>query len=215
MQLKNIPEWSWMAVGVGAGGAVLLVVWMWSSVDKQELALKGYAQRPSGLVAQVAPLVVQNAIPLDQMDAGIPLRLKIPTIGVDALVEQVGLTRAGLADAPRGRANAGWFSVGTRPGNIGSAVIDGHFGWKDGLPAVFDKLHSLKVGDRVYVEDDKGATTSFVVRELKKYEPTAEAEDVFGVMDGGVHLNLITCIGVWNKKQQSYAQRLVVFADKE
>jgi len=33
--------------------------------------------------------------------------------------------------------------------------------------------------------------------------------------DGLAHLNLITCIGVWEQITQGYSQRLVVFTDRE
>lgn len=143
------------------------------------------------------------------------LRLKIPRINVDAAVESVGLTPDGAMDAPKGPADAAWFNLGPRPGEIGSAVVDGHFGRYNGVPAVFDNLSKLQKGDKLYVEDDTGATTIFVVRESRSYDPKADATDVFGSSDGKAHLNLITCEGVWDKTQKSYSDRLVVFADKE
>jgi hypothetical protein len=53
------------------------------------------------------------------------------------------------------------------------------------------------------------------VREIKKYDPNANASDVFISGDGKAHLNLITCVGFWNKVSKSYPKRLVIFADKE
>ena len=38
---------------------------------------------------------------------------------------------------------------------------------------------------------------------------------VFISNDEKLHLNLITCEGIWSKAQQSYSKRLVVFADRE
>lgn len=157
--------------------------------------------------------VPESVLPEEVHSAGIPTRLKIPKLNVDAAIEQIGLTSEGAVDVPTGPANAAWFNRGPRPGEIGSAVIDGHFGWKDGIPAVFDALHTLKKGDTLSVEDEEGVTRTFVVRELRFYDWDENAPDVFGVLDRKAHLNLITCKGAWDIGQQSYAERLVVFAD--
>lgn len=144
-----------------------------------------------------------------------PARLKIPSINVGAPVEYVGLASDGAMDVPKSPDNVAWFSPGPRPGENGSAVIAGHFGWKDGKTAAFDDLYKLKKGDKLYVEDEKGTVTAFMVRESRRYDSNADAGDVFGASDGKPHLNLITCEGVWNKLSKSYSQRLVVFTDKE
>lgn len=142
-----------------------------------------------------------------------PVRLKIPGINVDAVIEPVGLTPQGAMDVPRDPAGAAWFELGPRPGENGSAVVAGHYGWKNGIPAVFDNLHKLQKGDRLYVEDEGGVVTTFVVRELRRYSDNADAPDVFSSSDGASHLNLVTCEGVWDKTEKSYSNRLVVFTD--
>ncbi|MEX2006604.1 MAG: class F sortase [Candidatus Saccharimonadales bacterium] len=152
---------------------------------------------------------------VEEVSYGLPMRLKIPKINIDARLDNVGLTPQGDLDVPKGPANAAWYHLGVRPGQKGSSVIVGHFGYKNRIPAVFDNLHKLQEGDNLYVEDEKGATISFVVRESRKYEPNADASSVFLSNDGKAHLNLITCQGVWNETQKSYSTRLVVFADKE
>jgi LPXTG-site transpeptidase (sortase) family protein len=150
-----------------------------------------------------------------ESERSIPIRLKIPKINVDAAIEHVGLTPDGSMGVPKGPSDVGWFDLGPRPGEKGSAVIAGHEGWKDGIKAVFDDLHNLVKGDKIYVEDETGTTTIFVVRELRIYGQNDDASDVFSSIDGKAHLNLITCEGVWNKAEKSYANRLVVFAYKE
>jgi LPXTG-site transpeptidase (sortase) family protein len=150
-----------------------------------------------------------------QEDLGLPIRLTIPKINVDAPVEIVGLAPDGSMGVPKGPIDVGWFDLGPRPGDIGSAVIAGHEGWKDGISAVFDNLHNLVKGDKIYVEDETGTTTIFVVRELRIYGQNDNASDVFASSDGKAHLNLITCEGVWNTTEKSYTSRLVIFADRE
>lgn len=152
---------------------------------------------------------------LEPARAGLPVRLKIPAINVSAAVEYVGLTPQGDLDAPKNPANTGWYSLGPRPGEAGSSVIDGHFGYRDNIAAVFDNLSKLRADDKIYVEDKKGTAAIFVVRETQNYDLQADATAVFRSSDGKAHLNLITCEGTWNASQKSYSNRLVVFADKQ
>jgi LPXTG-site transpeptidase (sortase) family protein len=161
----------------------------------------------------------ENSVTLpeqEQAGPGLPIRLIIPSISVNAAIEYVGITSEGEMGVPEGPDDVAWFELGPRPGEIGSAVMAGHYGsWKDGRGSVFDDLNKLKEGDRLYVEDEKGVIISFVVRESRRYDPKADASDVFNSNDGKAHLNLVTCEGVWDQISQNYSQRLVVFADKE
>ncbi len=147
--------------------------------------------------------------------AGIPARLTIPRINVDAAIEQVGLTNQGAMEVPKGPSTVAWYNLGPRPGEKGNAVIDGHFGWKNGIPAVFDELHRLQKGNKIYVKDEQGATSTFIVRELRRYGQNDRAGSVFTASDKQAHLVLITCEGIWNKSRKSYSDRIAVFADKE
>lgn len=150
-----------------------------------------------------------------QTSPGLPVNLKIPAINVDAAIESVGITSKGEMDVPKSPANAAWYNRGPRPGEKGSSVIDGHSGYKDNIPAIFDNLSKLRSGDKIYLKDEKGVTNIFVVRVSRDYDPKADASGVFHSSDGKAHLNLITCEGVWDNTKKSYSSRLVVFADKE
>lgn len=141
-------------------------------------------------------------------------RLKIARIKVNAPVISAGLTYFGEIAVPKGPSEVSWFSLGPRPGEIGSAIISGHYGWKNNISAVFDNLSKLKKGDKLSFQDEKGIVTTFIVRTIKVYNRNAKATEVFVSNDGKAHLNLITCGGTWNKKQKSYSNRLVVFTDK-
>lgn len=194
----------WLLPAACAGlGLLLLPLYL--------LVLKSPAPaEPPGLSpGSVSP----EAVPPDRPPAGMPTRLTIPAISVDSRLEQTGLTPQGDVDTPKGPASAAWFKLWPRPGDIGSSVIVGHFGWKDNLAAVFDDLHKLKPGDKVFVEDQTGKTLAFTVRELRVYGRRDVATDVFHSSDGRAHLNLITCQGTWNRAQDSYSSRLVVFTD--
>ena len=162
------------------------------------------------LLNQAQTISELPALPVDK-----PARLKIPSIAVDAPVEYVGLTAEGAMDVPKDPDNVAWYNLGPRPGERGSAVITGHYDWKNNMPAVFDDLHTLNKGDKIYIEDEDGTMFTFVVREIEIYDKDADALEVFSSSDGKAHLNLITCTGVWNKAEKTYSDRLIVFTDKE
>ena len=157
----------------------------------------------------------QEVISLPQISSGLPLRLKIPQINVDAPMEHLGIAEDGTMDVPKGPLEVAWFNLGPRPGEVGSAVMAGHSGYKDRREAVFDNLYKLKKGDKIYVEDANRVMMTFVVREIRSYSPKADAREVFTSSDGLKHLNLITCTGIWNEQAQTRSERLVVFTDKE
>ncbi|MFZ2125250.1 MAG: class F sortase [Candidatus Saccharimonadales bacterium] len=149
------------------------------------------------------------------MNVGLPIRLKIPAINVDTTITYAGITPDGLMDITKDPNVVAWYELGPRPGQLGSAVIAGHYGWMDEKAAIFNKLHTLSAGDEIFVVDSRGLTTAFVVTRSQKYNPDADAADVFKSNDGKAHLNLVTCNGTWDNAKQSYSNRLVIFADKE
>ena len=132
---------------------------------------------------------------------------------MDSAIEDALITPDGRMDVPAGSVNVAWFALGPHPGQVGSAVIGGHFGISNGVKFVFYDLDKLKVGDKVYIENDKGDTLAFQVRRIQLFDRNADATTVFTSNDGLAHLNLITCEGIWNQVNDSYPQRLVVFTD--
>jgi LPXTG-site transpeptidase (sortase) family protein len=150
----------------------------------------------------------------EQVSVGLPIRLKIPKIKVDAAIEYVGLNSKGEMGIPKTPRNTAWYNLGPRPGEVGSAAIAGHLNWYSGATGVFANLSKLRIGDKIIVQDDQGATSIFIVRKIRLYGTKEDASEVFVSNDGRAHLNLITCDGVWDKKTRQYSKRLVVFADK-
>jgi len=144
---------------------------------------------------------------------GLPVRLIIPIINVDSAIEDAFITPDGRMDVPSGSKNVAWFALGPRPGNTGSSVIGGHFGIRDGTPFVFYDLNKLKIDDRIYIVDDEGVVRVFAVSLIKSFDRDADSTTVFTSHDGAAHLNLITCEGVWNKVDDTYPSRLVIFTD--
>ena len=148
---------------------------------------------------------------------GLPVRLVIPKLNINAAFQYNGLTPSGTMETPSNVSDVGWFTGSALPGKLGVAIVIGHVAQiRRGVvtkPGVFSDLGSLSAGDTFSVLNDEGVTTNFVVRESRTYDPTADATDVFTSTDGGAHLNFITCEGTWDQAQLEYTQRLVVFAD--
>ena len=173
---------------------LLLLLLLINGVNNKSLA-------PSQMLNTISPRV----------SLGLPVRLKISAINVDADIQYVGTTPKGAMEVPNNAVDVGWFGLGVRPGEKGNAVIAGHFNGRDSEAGVFFNLYKLKKGDKIYVEDNRGASIAFLVRESRIFDPGYVGE-IFSSSDSA-HLNLITCDGVWDGAKKSYSKRLVVFAD--
>lgn len=144
---------------------------------------------------------------------GLPTRLEIEKLQVDAHVIYVGLNKDGTMVAPSNVIDAGWYKYGSLPGNTGTAVMAGHLDGLRGEAGVFSGLSKLAAGDIIKVTENNGMVVSFIVRETKKYSQDEQPSEVFN-STSGTHLNLITCTGSWDSTERRFAERLVVFADK-
>lgn len=204
MQTKNIFQRIFLFVAIVGAAGLLVVIFFVPSI--------------SSPIKTDLDLLVENATVLfapEEVKYGLPIRLIIPTVNVDSSIEYVGVASDGTMEVTNSPINVAWFKFGPRPGENGSSVIAGHYGWKNGISAVFDNLHEIQKGDKLYIEDDNGVTVTFVVREVRSYDPKADASNVFGSSDGKAHLNLVTCDGPWNRTLKSRPSRIVVFTDKE
>src|SRR3989338_630451 len=138
--LKRTPAATFLA------GLVLFLAFVFALLSLFQNMTQSGSLLPS---ADSAPLSLSK-----KTNIGLPVRLNIPAIHVvNAAIEYVGLTPQGAMDVPKGPSNAAWYKLGPRPGEEGSAVIAGHEGWKEGTPAIFDNLHTLRKGDRVTIEN--------------------------------------------------------------
>ncbi|HSW97453.1 MAG TPA: class F sortase [Candidatus Saccharimonadales bacterium] len=143
----------------------------------------------------------------------LPKSIAIPAIHLSALIEQVGLDSQQRMDVPKEAMNAGWYSLGFRPGANGNAVLDGHLDTVTGAPAVFWNVKKLKSGDEIAIMDENNRTYTFVVTKQIAYPyNNVPLQDIFAPSTTP-HLNLITCNGTWDKVNKNYSQRVVVYAE--
>ena len=140
-----------------------------------------------------------------------PISLSIPKIGVDAKIQEVGITQKGNMATPNNFMDVGWYKFGTVPGDMGSAVMAGHVNNEVGLSAVFGKLGDLAEGDDIYVTMEKDKQLHFKVTKTKTYNFDASGKEVFGENNAKL-LKLVTCTGSWVEKLKTHDERLVVSA---
>lgn len=143
-----------------------------------------------------------------------PTRLAIPSIKINTFIESVGIQANGDLATPSENPweDVGWYHLGTLPGNVGSAVFDGHLDRPGGSPAVFWRLRDVQVGNDVQVTNSANKIVHFRVTRIAYYAPNeAPLQDIFGNTSGS-YLNLITCAGDWIPSQHQTTMRLVVYS---
>ncbi|WP_405788495.1 class F sortase [Streptomyces sp. NBC_01367] len=154
----------------------------------------GRAPAPHVTPASAAPAAAPTA---DPMPASEPVRVRIPSAGVDASpVLGLGLAADGTVEVPSvaDADKIGWYTKGVTPGQTGPAVLIGHFDTARG-PAVLKDVSRVRTGEEITVSRADGTTAVFRVRELEQVGkndfPTAK---VYGDT-ARPELRVITCGG--------------------
>ncbi|MFF9348248.1 class F sortase [Streptomyces sp. NPDC014734] len=141
-----------------------------------------------------------------------PVRIRIPSIRVDAPMMRLGLDPDGsLGVPPAGDHNiVGWYGDGTPPGSEGSALVAGHVDDARG-PSVFYALGTLRKGNEVEVVRQDGHTAVFSLDAIEVYEnDDFPDERVYGASPYA-SLRLITCGGGFSKST-GYRGNVVAYA---
>lgn len=140
---------------------------------------------------------------------GVPRRLHIPALDVDAAVVPIRTSSPGLLVPPSDYTTVGWWVDGARPGSKhGTTIIAGHTVHTGG--GAFDHLGDLRPGDEVIVGRNH-RDLRYVVRRVSSFDKevlAARAETVLGAGTEG-RLALITC-GNWT--DSGYLSTVVVIA---
>ena len=192
------------AVGVGSQREVVA-----PSVPPIALAT-GAAPSPAAPSPAPPTPVVAPTPEAPHLSRSTPIRLQIPAIGVDTALMELGLLPDGTLEVPPEGFPAGWYNGGPTPGELGPAVIAGHVDWTG--PAVFYKLHDLKLDDQVSVTREDGSVAVFRVTRVEQVPKNAfPTALVYGDISFA-GLRLITCGGLFNKKIGHYVDNIIVFA---
>lgn len=137
----------------------------------------------------------------------------IPKLTVHTEIEKVGVDAEGRMDIPKNWQHVAWYAPGVKPGETGSAVIDGHVDTPTGAPAVFANLTHLTKGDEIIIIDTANQKYTYKVTHVVTYPlENVPLTDVFSKTNGN-HLNLITCGGIWDRNKHQYTERTVVYSD--
>ena len=162
---------------------------------------------------QAETAIVAPSVPTE--DA--PSRLVIPSLSIDAPVEEVGVLVNGRMAAPKKYSEVAWYKYGPTPGSSGSAVIAGHLDNGLGMPGVFKNLADLSPGAEIDVITTTGKTMRFKTLSKQTYAYDAVPSSIFTATDAA-RLNLITCEGdpLYTKETGlTYNKRMVVYAVRE
>jgi hypothetical protein len=141
----------------------------------------------------------------------IPSRISIPRIGVASALDRLGRAPDGTIQEPRRWQVAGWYALGARPGDPGSAVILGHVDSKRG-PAVFFRLRELRRGDQIEVRRADGSAVRFVVERTEQYPKRRFPTDEVYYPTLTPALRLVTCGGSFDATSGHYRSNIIVFA---
>ena len=139
-----------------------------------------------------------------------PVRLQIPRIGVNAVVEAVGVD-AGVMGVPVNAWNVGWYPSISTPGEGTNVVLAGHRDWWGVGPVVFWNLSLLQPGDKIYLISADGTAATYQVS--LSWLVDADIDAGLLVEDTGFEaLTLITCGGTFNGA--AYDSRQIIRASR-
>jgi sortase (surface protein transpeptidase) len=168
------------------------------------------AARPAGTTAVAGSRATAPAA--EPIARSVPVRVRIPAIGVDTPLMQLGLAADGTVEVPPVQAHspAGWYRDSPTPGQLGPSVILGHVTVGHYGDGVFLKLSQLKPGARVVVGLQDGASAAFTVDAVRTVaKDDFPTQEVYGDTDRP-ELRLITCGGP--RTGDGYLDNVVVFA---
>ena len=184
------------------GGAVIIATAM--------LAQQHAPQPAAGAAGVVGPATAKGP----SLRRSLPVSVDIPAIGVHSKLLHLGVNTDGSLEVPSvatSASKAAWYKYSATPGQIGSAVIEGHVDSYHG-PAVFFRLGALRPGDTIDVTLADGIMAIFRVTGVREYAKTKfPARIIYGATDYAA-LRLITCGGAFDYITGHYRSSTVVFA---
>jgi sortase (surface protein transpeptidase) len=196
---------------VAAAVAALALLTGCSSPDGGRAGSSAPAVRTTDRAAAGGLNAARNFQPSrDYQATPVPTRISIPKIHVASRLTRLGRAADGTVEVP-GWQVAGWYELGPRPGDPGSAVILGHVDSKRG-PAVFYRLRELRRGDRVDITRADGSTVRFVVQRTAAYDKQRFPTDEVYYPTLVPTLRLVTCGGQFDFTTGHYRSNIIVFA---
>lgn len=180
------------------------------SVVDESVAEQSAAEPP---VAAAAPApVTAEPVPVPAPPAA-PAQIELPTLGVNAEVQAVGVDDAGLMEIPRDVDTVGWYRFGPAPGAAaGSAVLSGHVDDVNQGTGVFGRIGDLAPGDPIRITDANGTVRDFTVVAREEWAKGEVPLDRLFDRAGASRLVLVTCGGSFNSSTLGYDDNIAVTA---
>jgi LPXTG-site transpeptidase (sortase) family protein len=191
-----------------------------ATVDTTSVAAAAATPTVSPVEAASAPSTAPSGSTAPGSDSTGPaaesgMRMKIPSIGVDAPVTTRVIGLDGVMGTPNGRFDAVWYDfanfpgMGGYPGGGGNAVFSGHVDYHPNFEAVFWDLHLLGPGDIVEVDLPDGTAIAYSVQWSRQIGPEDDFS-TYATKTGQETITIITCQGTFNSTTHQYDHRLVV-----
>lgn len=137
-----------------------------------------------------------------------PVRLRVPSVGIDASVVPTGANANEIIVPPVSR--IGWFDGGPRPGEPGRTILIAHIDSLDG-PAAFTGLPDVSPGASVTAVSSDGTERSYEVARTLEVAKTDFAADRVYSPTAHSTLVLITCTGSFDP-ETGYDDNFIAFA---
>ncbi|HVA11337.1 MAG TPA: class F sortase [Candidatus Dormibacteraeota bacterium] len=161
--------------------------------------------------AKPSPAAVRNYA----VAPNLPRYIKIPKLGVNARVLQVGVLASGALGTPPNVFDTAWYTGSAAPGQPGATLIDGHVSsWSTN--GVFYGLKTLSQGDGIQIVRGDGAVFNYqVVKTVTYIGNSVNMQAAMTPVTPGVSgLNLISCTGDVIPGTSTFSARIVVFAQQ-
>ena len=163
--------------------------------------------RPSRPAARPGDSGIANIVSL-----AVPVRLRIPAIGVNASVIPVGVATTGELGIPADPAVVGWWAGGASPGQpAGATVLVGHIDSAASGPGALFRLAGLRPGAVVSLTAG-GRSWRYTVQALRAY---SKADLPAGIIFGQrvtPRLVIVSCGGAFDSTTGHYLDNIVVYA---
>ncbi|MCC7366151.1 MAG: class F sortase [Dehalococcoidia bacterium] len=219
----NLPRFSPLAALLA--GAVVFVAAACGGDDKDGEAV---AQTPDATATatatpsatatatptQVPPTATPTATPF----AGKVARFSMPRFGIDAPIEELGLTADNYMDTPKDtNRSVGWYHIYDRPGWDGNAIFSAHVYYHN-VPAPFVNLAKSVEGDQVSVTMENGQVYTYeVISKARYHRDTIPMGEIIWPPNRPANeqwITMITCGGELDSTGQEYVSRDVVVAKR-
>lgn len=207
------PAWPGLAIALGT---VLLVVagaggWR-ATLGVSEFGGQVLGPAPAGPATGSAVPVVAGGPAVPAVVP--PIRLRIPSIRLDATVRPVGVDPAtGELDVPPSVDTVGWYRFGPDlRAPAGSVLVAGHVDSATQGPGAFFALRDVAAGARVTVTGADGGTRVFTVVAREVFAKTSVPLDRLFGRDGRLRLTLVTCGGAFDAATRHYRDNVVLTA---